>query len=558
MFEAASKKHNGGKYVGFINPSECRMGGAQICLLRLLRLKDVLREVVNSRQFLDLKLHKGEAYIIKLDSFWDLVFSFCRCNYAPMRLLRLNDIKSAVMDKVKYYVIQTGNMIDRYVEELSDKWYSFCTPYVKNLLTSDSCTLTNAPLTDEPMKTEVEYQSSDGEEDDASLDSDAIDNTMLDSDDESGDEADTPVLLCERIKAAWDKRKDKLIHDYSRAGYILSPDPVIMAHALANPDPEDKLACERLITKLFVPSHLVGATRDAMEASLIDSFHEEYDEFTTKSGEVFSKRHIWITAAKANNVAHEWHHRYSSGGTKVLGRLACHVTSKIGGIGNAERSWKAVKNTKKGRYLLQNEKTKMQATIAGNYNAQRNEKQRIVSQKAGTLWEEKDFHTLKLTKFCLPLSRAGDLPRDENDKSKPRRIFRAWCEKWECPKLKKSGDTVLEARLVNKYGGLKWIDADKEDMPVVTAHPDKMRFTMERGNNRYDVLAMGPGFDMSKDENDQPDDVWDFWEKGYDLYGQIVEYYEANPDPDVIIYQEGDCLSDDEGENARAAKNDLI
>ena len=155
---------------------------------------------------------------------------------------------------------------------------------MKNLLTSYSCTLTNAPLTDEPMKTEIEYQSSDGEEDDASLDSDAIDNTMLDSDDESVDEADTPVLLCERIRAAWEKRKDKLIHDYSRAGYILSPDPVIMAHALANPDPEDKLACERLITKLFVPSHLVGATRDAMEASLIDSFHEEYGEFTTKSG----------------------------------------------------------------------------------------------------------------------------------------------------------------------------------------------------------------------------------------------------------------------------------
>ena len=64
MFEVCSKKHFS-KYVGFIKPSECRMGGAQICLLRLLRLKEVLQEVVNSKQFLDLKLHKDVAYIIK-------------------------------------------------------------------------------------------------------------------------------------------------------------------------------------------------------------------------------------------------------------------------------------------------------------------------------------------------------------------------------------------------------------------------------------------------------------------------------------------------------------
>ena len=555
MFEAASKKHNGGKYIGFINPSECRMGGAQICLLRLLRLKDVLREVVNSRQFLDLKLHKAEAYIIKLDSFWDLVFAFCRCNYAPMRLLRLSDIKSAVMDKVKYYVIQTGNMIDQYAEDLSQKWYSFCTPYVKNLLIDNSTTLTHAPLADENMKSEHDFPpSEDEEEEEDSFDSDVYDQTMLDSDDEERPDEDTPVTLCDSIKAAWEKRKEKLIHDYSRAGYILSPDPVIMAHALANPDPEDKAACARLIGKLFIPSHLVGETRDNLEASLIDSFHEEYDAFTTKSGETYCKKHIWITAARTNNVANEWHQRYSAG-TKILGRLACHVTSKIGGIGNAERSWKAVKNTKKGRYLLQNEKTKMQATISGNYNAQRNEKQRLVSQTAGTLWEEKDFHTLKLTKFCMPLTHATNLSSNDTEKATHKRVFRAWCEKWECPKLKKSGNTVLEARLVNKYGGLKWVDPDNETMPVVTAHPDKMRFTMERGNNRYDVLAMGPGFDLSKNETDQPDDVWDFWEKGYDLYGQITEYYEANPDPNVIIYQEGECLSEDEDDKAGAEKN---
>ena len=102
------------------------MGGAQSCLLRLLHLKEVLQEVVNSKQqFLDIKLHKDVAYIIKLDTFWDLVEAFCRCFYAPMRLLRLLrlcDMKTAVMDKLKYYTIQTGLMIDQYMGDLSAKW----------------------------------------------------------------------------------------------------------------------------------------------------------------------------------------------------------------------------------------------------------------------------------------------------------------------------------------------------------------------------------------------------------------------------------------------------
>jgi hypothetical protein len=534
------------------------MGGAQICLLRLLRLKEVLQEVVNSKQFLDLKLHKDVAYIIKLDAFWDLVEAFCRCFYAPMRLLRLCDMKTAVMDKLKYYTIQTGVMIDQYVGDLGAKWYKFCTPYVRNILNPDSLMRTaNPSMFDEPNETATsKLEDNDDGDDDDSLESGVFDDELVESDDEQTEE-EAPVLLCDMIRAAWNKRKVKLLHDYARAGYILSPDPVIMAHHLTNPDPEDKNACERLIIKLFVPVHVVGEARDVLSGSLIDSFHDEWDQFTTRSGDIYSKNYIWITASNSATIAHEWHNRYSTG-TRILGKLACHVTSKIGGIGNAERSWKAVKATKRGRYTLSNESTKKQATIAGNYMAQRNDKERVLSQKAGTLWEERDFHTLKLTKHCLPLAPAPPVTGTQQDggtSSGAVRIFRAWCEKWENKKLKKSGDTVLEARLVNKYGGLKWIDADQEEQPVVTAHPDKMHFVSERGNHRYNVLAMNEGFDVTKHEDDQDEEIWESWEKGYDLYGQIVEYYEENPDPKIIIYKEGECLSDDEVEHAPKTKS---
>ena len=48
-------------------------------------------------------------------------------------------------------------------------------------------------------------------------------------------------------------------------------------------------------------------------------------------------------------VAHEWHEKYSLLETKVLGALACRVTSKAKGVGCAERHWKATKRHKKGK-----------------------------------------------------------------------------------------------------------------------------------------------------------------------------------------------------------------
>lgn len=544
MFEAESKRHHGGKYVGFINPSECRMGGGQICLLRLLRLKGVLQAVVNSKQFTDLKLHAGVAYILKCNNFWDVVFAFCQCNYAPMRVLRLCDLKDAMMDKLLYYTIQTRVMIEKYADDLSAKWYRFATPYIKNILDDDD-PVPNSPFVHEISLSQRALKDGDSDEEeegDADADSVAssdLDPDLADSEDEFVSEA---TLLSDRIKEAWKKREDKLIHDYSRAAYYLNPNPVIMDHVAANPHPEDKEACERLITKLFVPRHLVDDARDVKQSELIDTFHAEYDSFTTKSGENYTKRHIWVTAAKSDNVAHQWHLRYS-GHTVVLGRLACHVCSKIGGIGNAERSWKAVKKVKKGRYTLGNEKAKKQATISSNYMAQRNDWKRKVSQTAGTLWEESDFLTLKLNKFCAPIVRAPEL-ETISESSNVKRVFRAWCEKWERKKLTAKGDPIFEAKLVNKYGGMKWIDIDNPKMPVVSAHPTKMRFYQLKSNNRYDVLAIGDTFDVSKHEDDQDD--YEIWMRENDLYCQIVEYYEQHPDPDIIIYQEGDCLSDEE------------
>ena len=82
--------------------------------------------------------------------------------------------------------------------------------------------------------------------------------------------------------------------------------------------------------------------------------------------------------------------------------------------------------------------------------------------RAGRLWEDVDFSTLKLDRWGIDTEVLG------GDK-KAKRILRAWKESWEDEETKKA-DPVVEARLVRKYGGLQWNDPDNVDR-LTTSHP---------------------------------------------------------------------------------------
>jgi hypothetical protein len=55
VFKKISKVHNNGRVLQFIEPSECRMGGEALQLLRILRLKDTIMEAVMSKVFVECK-----------------------------------------------------------------------------------------------------------------------------------------------------------------------------------------------------------------------------------------------------------------------------------------------------------------------------------------------------------------------------------------------------------------------------------------------------------------------------------------------------------------------
>lgn len=130
----------------------------------------------------------------------------------------------------------------------------------------------------------------------------------------------------------------------------------------------------------------------------------------------------------------------------------------------------------------------------------------------------------------------------QNPKQKVR-IFRAWKEAWEQVEPGPKGNPILEARLLAKYGGLEWVDADSSDYSRRKAHPDKMIFQKARGNNHYDIVATMDGFDFDLPLDEQ-EDKYDVWEVDL-VYDEIVEFYEKNPDLNVKCYKKGGVCDSD-------------
>ena len=226
-----------------------------------------------------------------------------------------------------------------------------------------------------------------------------------------------------------------------------------MSHAIKNKKFACKQAAERLIVKLLLNPSLTGNSREIEKARLIDKFHQEFGDFTGRHGR-FNRSHIWITATDPSEQAYHWHQKYSLHCTEVLGKLACLITSKILGIGTAERNWKQIKAVKSGQRMNTGmDKTKKQVMIYSQYQQM---KAQACIQKlscADKVWDDNDFKSIKMDEHCKEIE---DLVEVDKGIWKRRiRVVKTWVEGWEEKVLGPSGDEIFEARLVCKYGGLK-------------------------------------------------------------------------------------------------------
>jgi hypothetical protein len=94
------------------------LAGELIGLLRLLRLRDILRATIASKEFKDIwaKCFQREVIVLENNEFWKNLFSLCRSLYAPMHILRLAHQKTPAMDKLHYYVCQMDELLAKYVK----------------------------------------------------------------------------------------------------------------------------------------------------------------------------------------------------------------------------------------------------------------------------------------------------------------------------------------------------------------------------------------------------------------------------------------------------------
>ena len=148
----------------------------------------------------------------------------------------------------------------------------------------------------------------------------------------------------------WNKRRKKLEHPYTIAGWALSVQPDIYADCIQRMDGGHLNEIEKVVRRLHeLP--MANKSKDIIGMSsdeIWEVFLEEHKAFQKKLPP-FHQPHKWNSQDAVKGRSWLWHEKHSLLYTKVLGYVACRVTSKCLGIGACERSWGDVKSIKSGK-----------------------------------------------------------------------------------------------------------------------------------------------------------------------------------------------------------------
>ena len=149
--------------------------------------------------------------------------------------------------------------------------------------------------------------------------------------------------LSSSVFKLWQKIQIHINTDFTVTGCMLCVITHIHKYAKDNSDSDNRKNVNNFIKTLFngLPEDEIDVTQDI--------FCTEYTEFDNKIGSFDADEFIRKIKDIRDGNSHLWHQKYSLPCTKVLGFVACRVTSKVIGIGAAERSWGDVKTIKSGK-----------------------------------------------------------------------------------------------------------------------------------------------------------------------------------------------------------------
>jgi len=252
------------------------------------------------------------------------MLSVVRALFPAIIVLRLADSNCSNMDKLYYYVRRL------------DKSLELSKLILDTLPAQDESTYSRIFMTFD--KNATESPSSDDE------DTKIVKDDDIDDSDDSDSDKEEELTLGKRLITIWEHRKKKLVHPYSVSGWMVCPMNDVYNDAKANQTgKEHRDVMEALFRQMFEEEILGAGT--VLEAEMMNQFWSEYEAFNTKSYP-YDKEYIWKSSDLSRGDSYLWHKKHSLAYTTYFGQFACHVTSKILGIGAAERNWGAVKHLK--------------------------------------------------------------------------------------------------------------------------------------------------------------------------------------------------------------------
>ena len=434
MFGVESRRRNSGVAVMMIRASDTRMGGHFISLARTYRLKEVFESVISQAKFQDLNIGSPlmKSKIVKLvqsKRFWDHLLVCLRSVFSLLKILRLCDKKKPAMDRLFYYVYHTDKSLAQSCTHFNDMEKEVAR---KDSSLKDEYYRFPSIMQKKKKNQVVDIESDDDESDDYKTEY-AESGNEYESDSEEEEEADGKNItesaesLGSSVLQCWNKRRHLLLHNFAIAAWILSPIPEIMKHARdimknAEDNLRYRVQVDDLIDRLF---------HGEDTGKVKDTFWQEWDDFSDKRGVAYDRDFIWNGTNIENGETYKWHKLYTLHTTKVLGKFACRVTSKILGIGSAERSWGDVKHIKNSkRSHISASRIEKSATIFGASCAQKAAIQQKLKEEDGTYKSNLFFDDEDL---------AISLKIEHQDviKALPcARPFNAWVEDWELTKKK--------------------------------------------------------------------------------------------------------------------------
>ena len=467
QFMAQSSLTNRGRAVGLLRGAGTRMALWFYAMMRMIRVRQPLTATIHQQKFVDLSLNEtvGAAVRdIKDDKFWKCCYIVLRAVFPALKLLRYCDKSTPAMDKIFYLSHRTTIALEKSEEFLNDEALFGDMP--------NSCLLNR------------ERSVLGGDSDDDDSDDVLFSNDDSDDDDNGEINSEQPKSFGQLFIWHWNKRKLRIEHEYAIAGWALCVMDDIRKDVLLRMTEVHQSAIDMVVTRLHAPpcANTNPAISSMLIPEILDTFWNEFKAFQQRLYP-FDAASRWLSVDIVNGNSYLWHEKYSMRATKVLGYVACRVTSKLCGIGAAERSWGGVKQIKTGkRSHLSGTSTEKRSIlfVSAKVTHSRIKSDRLegLDARGDTFGDDDINFNSQLEKFGVDMAALKNVPIQ--------RIFCAWVEDWE-EEARKKNDCVTEAKLLAKYKGLIFCDPDTD--LAFKVWEQNLEFRRGRGDGGWYVIG---------------------------------------------------------------------